>query len=72
MSTTGDHTWGHLGSTEQFGRDAESNEFVVIPKSQIYDKKYVSSTQAAHCIIYAENNEKIFGIYNARAAILVS
>ncbi|VVC35970.1 NUDIX hydrolase domain,NUDIX hydrolase domain-like,Zinc finger, C2CH-type,NUDIX hydrolase, conserved [Cinara cedri] len=71
MSTTGDRTWGWLGSTEQFGRDAESNEFVVIPKSQLHNDKYTSSTQAAHCIIYAENEEKIFGIYNARAAVLM-
>lgn len=72
MSNTGDCTWGWLGSTEQFGRDAEPNEFIVIPKSQIYHKKYACSTQAAHCAIYADNNEKVFGIYNSRATILVS
>jgi len=71
MTSTGDRTWGWLGSTEQFGRDAEPDEFTVIPKSQIRDSKYASSTQAAHCLIYAENNEKIFGIYAARAAILM-
>lgn len=72
MTSTGDYTWGWLGSTEQFGRDAEPNEFIVIPKSQIHDSKYACSTQAVHCLIYAENNEKIFGIYNPRATILVS
>lgn len=72
MTTTGDRTWGWLGSTEQFGRDAEPNEFIIIPKSQLHDEKYICSTQAAHCIIYAENSKKIFNIYNARAAILVS
>lgn len=72
MTSTGDRTWGWLGSTEQFGRDAEPNEFTIIPKSELHDDKYTCSTQAAHCVIYAESNEKIFDIYNARAAILVS
>lgn len=73
MTPNGDHTWGWLGSTEQFGRDAEPNEFTVIPKSQIHNAKYACSTRAVHCLIYAENtNEKIFEIYNPRAAILVS
>lgn len=72
MSTTGDRTWGWLGSTEHFGRIPEPQEFIVIPKLQIHDEKYAQSTQAAHCLIYAENNEKVFGIYNPRASILVS
>lgn len=72
MTTTGDCTWGWLGSTEQFGREAEPNEFIVIQKSQLQDEKYTCSTQAAHCVIYADNSEKIFGIYNARATVLVS
>lgn len=73
MSSTGDCTWGWLGSTEQFGRDPEPNEFIIIPKSEIHDEKYARSTQATHCLIYADNsNERIFGIYNPRAAILVS
>lgn len=72
MSNTGDHTWGWLESTEQFGRDAEANEFTVIPKSQIYDEKYKQLPHAAHCAIYADNNTKLFNIYNLRAAILVS
>jgi len=69
--TTGDYTWGWLGSTEHFGRVAEPNEFIVIPKSQIHDIKYAKSTHAAHCFIYAENNDKVFDIYNARATILM-
>jgi len=72
MTSTGDRTWGWLSDTEQFGRDAEPNEFKVIPKSQIQNNKYARSTQAVHCLIYAENNEKVFGIYNPRAAILVN
>lgn len=72
MTSNGDHTWGWLGSTEQFGRLPELNEFIVIPKSQIRDEKYACSTNAAHCLIYAENSEKVFGIYNPRATILVS
>lgn len=72
MTFTGDHTWGWLGSTEHFGRDSEPNEFQVIPVSQIHDEKYACSSQAAHCMIYAENNDKIFNIYYARAAVLVS
>lgn len=72
MAITGDHTWGWLGSTEQFGRDTNPRDFTVIPKSQICDQKYKQSTQAAHCAIYANNDDKIFGIYNARAAVLVS
>ncbi|XP_025207964.1 uncharacterized protein LOC112603555 isoform X2 [Melanaphis sacchari] len=72
MTSTGDRTWGWLGSTEGFGRLPEPNEFIVIPKSQIYNEKYTScSTQAAHCLIYAENDEKVFGIYNPRASILM-
>lgn len=72
MTSTGDRTWGWLGSTEEFGRDAEPNEFEVICKSELLDKKYSCATQAAHCMIYAENTEKVFGIYNPRASILVS
>lgn len=71
MTNTGDRTWGWLGSTEAFGRLPEPNEFIVIPKSQIYCEKYASSTQAAHCLIYAETDEKVFGIYNPRASILM-
>lgn len=72
MTSTGDRTWGWLGSTEQFGRVPDPQEFIVIPKSQIHDEKYANSTQAAHCLVYAENNQKTFGIYNPRASILVS
>lgn len=72
MSNTGDFTWGWLGSTEQFGRDAELNEFIVIPESKIHDEKYAHLTHATHCAIYADNDEKVFGIYNSRATILVS
>lgn len=72
MISNGDHTWGWLGSTEHFGRISELNEFIVIPKSQLQDEKYAYSTQAAHCLIYAENSKKIFNIYNPRATILVS
>jgi len=72
MNSTGDHTWGWLGSTEALGRLSEPNEFKVIPKSDINSEKYAGSTQAAHCLIYAENNEKVFDIYNPRATILVS
>ncbi|XP_022169522.1 uncharacterized protein LOC111033187 isoform X2 [Myzus persicae] len=73
MTSTGDRTWGWLGSTEAFGRLPEPNEFIVIPKSDINKKKYklISSTQAAHCLIYAENNERVFDIYNPRASILM-
>ncbi|XP_060854061.1 uncharacterized protein LOC132931956 [Rhopalosiphum padi] len=71
MTSTGDRTWGWLGNTEAFGRLPEPNEFIVIPKSQISSEKYACSTQAAHCLIYAENNEKVFNIYNPRASILM-
>lgn len=71
-SNTGDRTWGWLGNTEHFGREPDPREFIVIPKSQMNDEKYKCSTNAAHCMIYAENDEKIFNVYSPRAAILVS
>jgi hypothetical protein len=72
MTSNGDHTWGWLGSTEQFGRISELNEFIEIPKSQLQDEKYACFAQAAHCFIYAENSKKVFNIYHPRATILVS
>ncbi|XP_060874361.1 uncharacterized protein LOC132948083 isoform X1 [Metopolophium dirhodum] len=71
MTSTGDRTWGWLGSTEAFGRPPEPNEFIVIPKSEIHCEKYAGSNHAAHCFIYAENNERVFDIYNPRASILM-
>ncbi|XP_025405466.1 uncharacterized protein LOC112679758 isoform X2 [Sipha flava] len=71
MTSNGDHTWGWLGSTEQFGRISELNEFIEIPKSQLQDEKYACFAQAAHCFIYAENSKKVFNIYHPRATILM-
>ncbi|XP_050545294.1 U8 snoRNA-decapping enzyme-like [Daktulosphaira vitifoliae] len=72
MSTrTGDCTWGWLLSTEEFGRETEFNEFIPLSEQEINKAEYKSLTNAAHCMIYAENDEMLFGIYKIRASILM-
>ncbi|XP_050433906.1 U8 snoRNA-decapping enzyme-like isoform X2 [Adelges cooleyi] len=70
-TSTGDGTWGWLGVDEDLGREAEPNEFVRLPEDKINETKYKSLTNAAHCMVYAENSEKVFGIYKIRAAVLM-
>jgi hypothetical protein len=70
MADTGDGTWGHLADTEHFGR--VSRDYIVVPKADFDLPKYRGSTRAGHCMIYSRSEEKIFGIYTARAMILVS
>ena len=68
--TTGDGSWGYLADTEHFGR--EDSNFLEVPKTDINLPKYCRRTQAGHCMIYAKTKENIFGIYSARAIVLVS
>jgi hypothetical protein len=67
---TGDSTWGRLAHTEHFGR--VSRNYIVVPKADLNLPKYRGSTRAGHCMIYSRSEERIFGIYRARAMILVS
>jgi hypothetical protein len=67
---TGESTWGHLADTEHFGR--VSRNYVVVPKADLNLPKYRGSTRAGHCMIYSRSEERIFGIYSARAMVLVS
>lgn len=71
MTETGDGTWGHLEDTECFGRTSRSSDYTVLTKDTLTETKYVSCTQAAHCMIYAKDTKRIFNLYNARAAILM-
>jgi hypothetical protein len=70
VAGTGDSTWGHLAETEHFGR--VSRNYIVVPKSDLDLPKYRGSTRAGHCMIYSRSEERIFGVYSARAMILVS
>lgn len=69
---TGDRTWGHLASTEHFGRITESSDYIQVDKENLENDPYYNSTQASHCMIFARNKTKTFGVYNPRAAVLVS
>lgn len=71
-SDTGDRTWGHLASTEHFGRITDSSDYIQVDKENLENDPYYNSTQASHCMIFARNNVKTFGVYNPRAAVLVS
>lgn len=70
VADTGDRTWGHLADKEHFGR--VSRNYIVVPKADLDLPKYCGSTRAGHCMIYSRSEERIFGIYSARAVILVS
>jgi hypothetical protein len=70
MEDTGDGSWGHLEETEHFGRACTNYE--IVPKAGLELPKYCGSTHAGHCMIYSRTEERIFGIYTARAVILVS
>jgi hypothetical protein len=70
LADTGDRTWGYLADTEHFGR--VSRNYSVVPKADLDLPKYRGSTRAGHCMIYSRSEERIFGIYSARAMILVS
>ncbi|XP_039283937.1 U8 snoRNA-decapping enzyme-like isoform X1 [Nilaparvata lugens] len=37
----------------------------------ILRSEYKGSTEGCHCLIYAKSNEKIFGVYEPRAAVLM-
>lgn len=69
---TGDRTWGHLASTEQYGRITDSSDYIQVDKENLENDPYYNSTQASHCMIFARNKTKTFGVYNPRAAVLVS
>ncbi|KAJ9591617.1 hypothetical protein L9F63_001831 [Diploptera punctata] len=65
----GDGSWGHLADTEHFGR--ECSTYIEIPKGDLNLPKYSEVTNAGHCMIYARSNDRIFGLYNARATVLM-
>lgn len=69
---TGDRTWGHLATTEHYGRVTDSSDYIQVGKECLKNDPYYNSAQASHCMIFARNNTKTFGVYNPRAAILVS
>lgn len=69
---SGDRTWGHLASTEHYGRITDSSDYITVDKENLKNDPYYNSTHASHCMIFARNNNKTFGVYNPRAAILVS
>lgn len=74
---TGDRTWGNsawrLAATERFGRPSPSeSDYVLVSKDELNKPLYRDCVQASHCMIFAKNNEKTFGVYNPRAAVLVS
>lgn len=71
-TNTGDRTWGHLASTEHFGRISNPQDYIEVEKENLKNDPYFNSTQASHCMIFARNDKKTFGVYNPRAAILVS
>ncbi|XP_054287088.1 U8 snoRNA-decapping enzyme isoform X2 [Macrosteles quadrilineatus] len=70
-SDTGDRTWGHLASTEHFGRITDSSDYIQVDRDNLKNDPYFNSTQASHCMIFARNDKKTFGVYNPRAAILM-
>lgn len=71
-SDTGDRTWGHLADTELFGRVSDSADYTQLSIDALKDPQYHGYTHACHCMIFARNSERIFNVYIARAAILVS
>ncbi|XP_075225023.1 U8 snoRNA-decapping enzyme-like isoform X2 [Lycorma delicatula] len=74
---TGDRTWGvdnspyRLASTEHFGRPSTPDEYIHVKQDELKLPLYKDCTQASHCMIYARNNEKIFGVYHPRASVLM-
>lgn len=73
---TGDRTWGSsawcLSATEHFGRPSPSeSDYLLVTKDELKKPLYKECTQASHCMVFARNNEKIFGVYNPRAAVLM-
>lgn len=72
MSETGDRSWGHLADTELFGRSNGKCEYAIVSDDKSAEFSSSECTQAAHCMIYSKFSDKVFGIYNPRAAILVS
>lgn len=69
---TGDRTWGHLARTEHYGRVTDPSDYILLTKDELKSEPYCSTAQASHCMVYAKNNVKTFGVYNPRAAVLVS
>uniref|UniRef100_A0A1B6F6U7 U8 snoRNA-decapping enzyme n=2 Tax=Cuerna arida TaxID=1464854 RepID=A0A1B6F6U7_9HEMI len=70
-SDTGDRTWGHLATTEHYGRITDTSDYIQVDKENLKNDPYYNSSQASHCMIFARNNIKTFGVYNPRAAILM-
>ncbi|KAG8227543.1 hypothetical protein J437_LFUL008415 [Ladona fulva] len=71
MEETGDNTWGHLASTSHFGSPSVVSDHITLRKEDIGSEKYKNYTHASHCMLYAKNNDKAFGIYKRRATILM-
>ncbi|KAK7867726.1 hypothetical protein R5R35_002235 [Gryllus longicercus] len=71
MSNIDDGSWGHLADTEHFGRKTSSSDVRVISYNETTHPKYVNYTKAGHCMIYSKQNEKMFGLYDTRAAVLM-
>nr|XP_018900102.1 PREDICTED: uncharacterized protein LOC109032434 [Bemisia tabaci]XP_018900103.1 PREDICTED: uncharacterized protein LOC109032434 [Bemisia tabaci]XP_018900104.1 PREDICTED: uncharacterized protein LOC109032434 [Bemisia tabaci]XP_018900105.1 PREDICTED: uncharacterized protein LOC109032434 [Bemisia tabaci] len=70
-SDTGDRTWGHLASTEIYGRPSTADEYTELTKEEINSEHYSSKTNACHCLLFARKNKKTFGVYNPRATVLM-
>lgn len=71
-NNTGDLTWGNLEDTEIFGRSIDSEDIIQIPRDY-QNLKLKVTYEASHALIFARDQmTKIFSIYSARAAILVS
>uniref|UniRef100_A0A1B6E325 U8 snoRNA-decapping enzyme n=2 Tax=Clastoptera arizonana TaxID=38151 RepID=A0A1B6E325_9HEMI len=68
---TGDRTWGHLATTEHFGRVTDMSDYIFLSQDDLKNEPYKSSAKASHCMLYAKNNVKTFGVYNPRAAVLM-
>jgi len=68
MADTGDITWGR-SADERHGRIC--SDYIEVRKAHLDLPKYRDSVRAAQCMIYARTEEKIFGLYSARALILV-
>ncbi|KAJ8891117.1 hypothetical protein PR048_010631 [Dryococelus australis] len=68
MANTGDYSWGHLASTEHFGR--ESKNYLTLNRNDLQEPLYKDCTQAAHCMFYARSEKKIFDVYDPRMIIL--
>lgn len=71
-SDTGDRTWGHLADTELFGRVSNLSDYIQLPTDALKDPQYQKCTQACHCMVFARNTARVFNVYSARAAVLVS